>query len=181
MNPLSLVPSWVWAAAVAALAATSCKLTVDLGAVKLELEKTKVVYEQERANQMAVLAQAQQRFRTAEQSLVEATVQIREETHAQLAANTAAADDLRRRLRIAQANAATAALVSSATQVAPAEPPGTVDAGAQLSERVGSDLVSLAERGDTLRAELQACYRTYEAARSGIEALDQSSKVGNGK
>ena len=173
MNPLSLVPSWVWAAAVATLAATSCKLKIDLGSVQLELEKTKVVYEQERANQMAVLAQAQQRFRQSEQNLVEATVAIREETHAQVLASAAAADDLRRRLRTSAANAATAALVSSATQVAPAEPPGTVDAGAQLSERVGNDLVSLAERGDTLRAELQACYRTYEAARLGLEALSK--------
>jgi len=173
MNPLSLVPSWAYAAIIATLAATSCKLKIDLGSVQLELEKTKVVYEKERANQLAVLAQAQQRFRESEQNLVEATVQIREETHAQLAANSAAADDLRRRLRIAQANAATAALLPRATSTAPVEPPGPVDAGAQLSERVGNDLVSLAERGDTLRAELQACYRTYEAARSGLEALSK--------
>lgn len=39
---LNLVPRWVWMALVAALAATSCKLTVDLGAVKFELEKSKV-------------------------------------------------------------------------------------------------------------------------------------------
>lgn len=37
-----LVPRWVWASLVAAFAATSCKLTVDLGAVKLELEKARV-------------------------------------------------------------------------------------------------------------------------------------------
>lgn len=36
------IPKWVWAALVAALAATSCKLTVDLGAVKLEVEKARV-------------------------------------------------------------------------------------------------------------------------------------------
>lgn len=39
---LALVPRWVWAALVAALAATSCKLTIDLGSVKLELEKSRV-------------------------------------------------------------------------------------------------------------------------------------------
>lgn len=170
MNPLSLVPSWVWAAAVAALAATSCKLKIDLGSVQLELEKTKVVYEQQRAQQMSVLAQAQQRFRVAEQSLVEATVQIREETHAQIAANTAAADDLRRRLRVASANAATAALVSStAAPAAPAAAP--VVAGAVLPDGVGDKLISLALRADEIRADAQACRRQYEAARAEIEAL----------
>lgn len=43
---LNLVPRWVWMALVAALAATSCKLTVDLGSVKLELEKSKVAVAQ---------------------------------------------------------------------------------------------------------------------------------------
>ena len=172
MNPLSLVPSWAYAAIIATLAATSCKLKIDLGSVQLELEKTKVVYEQERANQMAVLAQAQQRFRAAEQSLVEATVTIREETHAQLAANSAAADDLRRRLRIASANAATAALVSSATASAtPAAAPVVV--GAQLPDGTGDDLVSLAERAEEIRAYAQAVRRYYESARSETEALSK--------
>lgn len=167
----ALVPRWVYAAIIATLAATSCKLTVDLGSVKLELEKAKVAHQFERANAAVVLAQAQYRARQAEQNLVEATVQIREETHAQLAASTAAADDLRRRLRASAANAATAALVSGAAQAAATQPPGAVDVGAQLPERAGSDLVSLAERADVLRAELNACYRTYEAARLGLEAM----------
>lgn len=172
MNPLALVPSWAYAAIIATLAATSCKLKIDLGSVQLELEKTKVVHEQERANQLAVLAQAQQRFRQSEQNLVEATVQIREETHAQLAANTAAADDLRRRLRIAQANAATAALVSSAA--APAAPAAApIELGAQLPDGVGDDLISLAERANEIRADAQACRRQYNAARLGLEALSK--------
>jgi len=180
VNPLSLVPSWVWAAAVATLAATSCKLKIDLGSVQLELEKTKVVYEQERANQMAVLAQAQQRFRQSEQNLVEATVAIREETHAQVLASAAAADDLRRRLRTSAANAATAALVSS-TVAASAPAAAAVELGAVIPDRVGDDLISLAERANEIRADAQACRRQYNAARSALEAIDQSSKVGNGK
>lgn len=166
-----LVPNWVWAALAATLAATSCKLTVDLGAVKLELEKTRVVYEQERAHQATVLAQAQQRARQAEQTLTESTVTIREETHAQVLASAAAADDLRRRLRVAAANAATAALLPRATAVATYQPPGPVQAGAVLPAGAGDDLVSLALRADELRVELQACYRTYDAARAAIEAV----------
>ena len=172
MNPLALIPSWAYAAIIATLAATSCKLKIDLGSVQLELEKTKVVYEQERAHQATVLAQAQQRARQAEQSLVETTVKVREETHAQLAANTAAADDLRRRLRIAQANAATATLVSStAASAAPATAP--VVAGAVLLDGVGDELVSLALRADEIRADAQACRRQYDAARAGLEALSK--------
>lgn len=180
MNPLSLVPSWVWAAAVAALAATSCKLKIDLGSVQLELEKTKVVYEQERANQLTVLAQAQQRFRAAEQSLVEATVVIREETHEQVTAATTLADNLRQRLRVAQANSATAALVSR-TVAASAPAAAPIEIGEVIPVGVGDDLVSLALRADELRADAQACRKQYDAARSALEALDQSSKVGSGK
>lgn len=170
MNPLSLIPSWVWAAAVAALTTISCKLTVDLGAVKLELEKTKVVYEQERANAMTVLANAQERARQAEQSIQTTANAIREETHAQVLVARADADALRQRLRIAQANAATAALVSSATSSAgiAAAP---VEAGAFLPAGVGDDLVSLALRAEELRADAQSCRRQYDAARAEIEAM----------
>jgi hypothetical protein len=65
---LDLIPRWVWMALVAALAATSCKLTVDLGSVKLELEKSKVAVAQmetaiarsntEAANKTAALSNA---------------------------------------------------------------------------------------------------------------------------
>ncbi len=51
---LNLVPRWVWMALVAALAATSCKLTIDLGSIKLELEKSKVAV----AQMEAAIAQA---------------------------------------------------------------------------------------------------------------------------
>lgn len=172
MNFLALVPRWVWAAAVAALAATSCKLKVDLGAVQLELEKTRVVYEQERAQQLTVLAQAQNRARQAEQNLIETAVKAREERHEQVAAAAAAADDLRKRLRTAQANAATAALVPRATATASVAPT-PIEVGAVIPVGVGDDLVSLALRADELRADAQACRRQYEAARAEINAMSR--------
>lgn len=168
---LSLVPRWLWAALVAALAATSCKLTIDLGAVKLELEKTKVVHEQERANQLAVLASAQERARQAEQTLTETTVTIREESHAQVLAARADADRLRDRLR-AQLNPprAAASVMPGAAQVAATA--ATADsAGAQLPDGLGDELVSLALRAEELRADAQACRRQYEAARSALEPM----------
>lgn len=172
MNPLNLIPNWMLAVMVAVSVATSCKLKIDLGAAKLELEKTHVVHEQERANQLAVLAQAQQRYRQAEQAITETTVKVREERHAEILAANAAADDLRKRLRIAQANAATAALVSRTTE--PAGPAAaTVGSGEVVSLRTGDDLVSLALRADEIRADAQACRRQYDAARSEIEALSK--------
>lgn len=167
----SLIPSWVWAAAVAALTTISCKLTVDLGAVKLELEKTKVVHEQERANQLAVLANAQERARQAEQSIQATATAIREESHAQVLAARADADRLRDRLR-AQLNPprAAASVVPSAAQAAAVAAPAD-SAGAQLPLGVGDDLVSLALRAEELRADAQACRRQYDAARSALEAM----------
>ena len=167
---LSLVPRWVWAALVAALAATSCKLTVDLGAVKLELEKAKVAHEQERAEAATRLAQEQQRYRDADRAIQATANAIREETHAQVIVARADADALRQRLRIAQANAATAALVSSTT--APASiGPAAVEVGAVIPAGVGDDLVSLAQRAEELRADAIACRRQYEDARNRLEAL----------
>jgi hypothetical protein len=171
MNPLSIIPSWAYAAIIAALAATSCKLKVDLGSVQLELEKTKVVYEQERAASLAVLANAQERARQAEHDLTRTAATIREETHAQVIASAAVADDLRRRLRAQSANAATAALVSSATTTAAVEAPAALVDGAVIPERVGVGLVGLAERAEETRLELVSCRREYESARTRLEAL----------
>lgn len=167
----ALIPRWVYAALVATLAATSCKLTVDLGAVKLELEKAKVAYEQERAEAAIKLAQEQQRYREADQAIQKTATAIREETHAQILAANAVADDLRRRLRVASANAATAALVSSATQVAATEQAGAGSDKPLVPAPIGEQDVDEAERADLIRVELLGCYRQYDAARSALEAL----------
>ena len=168
---LALVPRWVWAAAVAALTTISCKLTVDLGAVKLELEKTKVVYERERAHQATVLALAHERARQAEQTLTAKAANIREVADEQVTVARADADALRRRLRVEAANAATSALVSSTT--APARVTTTaVGPGEVFPSGTGDDLVPLALRAEEIRADAQACRRQYEAARSANEALN---------
>lgn len=167
---LSLVPRWLWASLVAALAATSCKLTIDLGAVKLELEKTKVVHEQERANQLAVLANAQERARQAEQTLTATAVTIREESHAQVLAARADADRLRDRLRAQQSQARPTATDVPGTAEA-AAPGQALPSGAVIPPRVGDDLVSLALRADELRADAIACHRAYDSARAALESM----------
>lgn len=182
MNLLSLIPSWVWAAAVAALTTVSCKLTVDLGAVKLELEKSKVAmaeqeaaYESSRANAATVLAEAQARAREAEQSIQTTANAIREETHAQVLAANAAADALRERLRVARSEQEprpfVSALMPSAPKVTSAATRPVV-AGAVLPDGLGDELVSLALRAEEIRADAQACRRQYEAARAQIEAME---------
>ena len=72
---LALIPRWVWAALVAALAATSCKLTIDLGSVKLELEKSKVVV----AQMETVIAEANTRAAEQAASLQRAVVKAQNE------------------------------------------------------------------------------------------------------
>lgn len=173
INPLSLVPSWVWAAAVAALAATSCKLTVDLGKVKLELTKTELAYAKERNEKLAALNTAEVNARKAEQDLANKTAAIQEQSNAKVTAANAVADGLRSRLRHAAANAATAALVPRTYPVAPIAEGGPEPVVVGLSERDGNDLVSLAARAERLRIGLQSCYAQYDAARSEIEALNR--------
>ncbi len=179
---LSLVPRWVWAALVAALAATSCKLTIDLGSVKLELEKAKVAmaeqeaaYESARANAAETLAAAQARARQAEQDTIKVAATIREESNAQILAANAVADSLRERVRNARAEAFTrtysAAVMPRSTTVAAAPETPVVSDEPVVLGTIGEQDVDEAERAETIRVELLGCYRQYDEARSRLEAM----------
>ena len=161
----ALIPRWVYAALVAMLAATSCKFKWDKDGLALEVEKHKVAAAQLEAQQQAALAQATAKARDTEQALVAQTEQIQEATHAQITALAAQRDDLRRRLRAAATATRAADSVPATITAATAQAPAGGD-GAELSGSAGFDLVSEAYRADTIRLQLDACERQYDAARA---------------
>lgn len=123
----------------------------------------------ERANAATALAVATTKARETEQQLAAQAEKAEHEKQTQIAAVSARADSLRKRLRNAEASAATARLVSGTGAIAaPGEPAGLRD-GLVIPDRVGDGLVRLAERADTIRLQLAACTRQYESARAALK------------
>lgn len=151
---LNLVPRWVWMALVAALAATSCKLTVDLGSVKLELEKSKVAVAQ------------------METAIAQANTEAALKTAALQSAVTKAQNDARTREIDLRASAAAAASESDGLradvenlrhQLAGA----THDAAVERATAIGGVLSQCAARHQELA---QRCDRHVNDVRTLIEA-----------
>ena len=93
------VPRWVWIALVAALGATSCKLTIDLGSVKLELEKSKVATARLETTLAQATASAAVQSATLSQQVVKAQNESRKREAvilADAAASSTALDGLRK-------------------------------------------------------------------------------------
>jgi len=137
----------------------------------LELANGQAAWANERTIAAEALAAATTRARETEQHLAEQAEKAEHEKQTQIAAVSARADDLRKRLRNAEASAATARLVSKASAVASTSEvePGSNIAG--FSGELGSRLVSEAERGEKIRISLLACYRQYEDARKAVSLL----------
>lgn len=123
----------------------------------------------ERANAATALAFATTQARAKEQALTAAAHQSEEIKNAEIATLAARAADLRRRLRNAEASAATARLVSGAGAIAAAGEPAGLRDGLVIPDRVGDGLVRLAERADAVRLQLAACERQYNAARAALK------------
>jgi len=119
MNPLDYIPKFVWAALVAVLAATSCKLKVDNNGLTLEIEKGKTHV----ANLETSIARASEQA-AAQTALftqqARAAEQKRSEREKALLADSASARNELERLRVAVSQASTMySLRSSASTIAP--------------------------------------------------------------
>ena len=122
----------------------------------------------ERAIASEKLAQATAKNRETEQQLTAQAEKAEHEKQTQIAAVSARADDLRRRLRNAEANAATARLLPGAGADSGATEAAGVGDWAVIPGSLGYDLVSEAERADTVRLQLASCEASYERARDAL-------------
>ena len=133
------------------------------------LEKERAGWQGERAIAAEALAQATAKNRETEQQLTAQAEKAEHEKQTQIAAVSARADDLRRRLRNAEASAATARLVSKATTGASAPEAAGVDHFPVIFGPLGEHLVSEAERADRIRLQLASCEASYERARVALK------------
>ncbi len=133
------------------------------------LEKERAGWQGERAIAAEALVQATAKNRETEQQLTAQAEKAEHEKQTQIAAVSARADDLRKRLRNAEASAATARLVSKASAVASTSEVAAVCHGSELSGSFGEQLVSEAERADRIRLQLASCEASYERARGALK------------
>ena len=124
----------------------------------------------ERANAATALAFATTQARAKEQALTAAAHQSEELKNAEIATLATRAADLRRRLRNAEASAATARLVSGAGAASAHAETQSGDYVPRFSEQTGANLIAEAERGETMRIALIACYRQYDAVRDALSS-----------
>ena len=131
-------------------------------------DKAELTLSQDRESAATQLAQLVQKARETEQTLVAKAAQIEGEKNAQITALDARAADLRKRLRNAEASAATARLVSGLAQPSGASEATGVDNWPVIFGSLGEQLISEAERADLIRFQLASCERQYEAARGAL-------------
>ena len=157
--------------AIAAAIALGVLLLVQTGRLhkaERRADTAELTLSNDRAAAAYQLAQATAKARETEQTLSAKAAKTEGEKNAQIADLSVRAAALTRRLRAA---AATNRLVS-ATGAAPAHAEAQCgDYVPRFSEQVGANLVAEAERGETVRIALIACYRQYEAVRDALSAL----------
>lgn len=123
-------------------------------------------YETERLRAQEQLALSVQNNRQAEQHLQAIADNERTKANEQIAIYSRRADDLATRVRRAEANAATARLVSSSCKTSCTGQAPTGSDGAELLNSLGIEDVREAERADKIRIALGSCYAQYDAARA---------------
>ena len=157
---LSLVPSWVWAATVAALLATNCVTGHQRDSARQQLDGLR----------LQVAEAEQQRGETAR--LAEAGYRARERTHAASIQATTQKANHEKRLLAADLQRTLASLQNRPERPAgPAGDPVPESAagavactGASLFAPDARFLVGLAAQADELRADLRECQAAYDAA-----------------
>ena len=177
---IDAIPKWLLAAAVATLAATSCKLKIDKDGITLELEKTRTIaaereaeYQVERARAAVQLAAAANAVSETQVAWTAAMHDERAKTNETIRHLHRTADDLRRRLRSAEeARRAYAAAARENTGAAADAETAERSVAAVVPGETGIDLVSEALRADTIRVNLIACYEDYDRVRDALIRLN---------
>lgn len=123
-------------------------------------------YDAERLKAQEQLVLVIQNNRQAEQHLQAVADEERAKADEQINIASRRADDLISRVRNAEAAAATARLVSSATKTACTGQAAAGGNGAELLGSLGSADVLEAQRADKIRIALGACVAQYDAARA---------------
>lgn len=143
--------------------------TVRLMSTELELAHARTEFAQVQKEAALNLAAATAKARRAEAELQAFSTETRKKTNAQVQALSTQRDALLARLRLAEARAASPH-VSGSGAAAGSGGTGSGSAGGELLGTLGEADVREAERADTLRFHLAACYAQYHRAQEALKA-----------
>ena len=169
----SQLKTFGFVAVLAALGSLCVVQTAKLHGVRLELAEHLTRATEERAASAAKLADAQGKMRQTEQKLHTTASEIRKESNEKVQSLTAQRNDLLRRVRLAEARAATNSIVSRTTADSGARETLPGDSQPEFLGSLGTADVEEAGRAEIIRTQLLACYKQYDSVR---ESLNQSGK-----
>lgn len=172
MNPftalLSLVPSWVWAALVAALTATTGIQAIRISGLKADVAQEQRAHQDTKLQYAEKARQAEADARQKEFELTEAIDQQRKVKDNEISNLRRDVRNLRDRVsHLATRPASDPGAEAASFGQAPVGCPGPV-----LYRDTAEALIDEAERADVIRIELKACYAAWDKARdaTGSEA-----------
>lgn len=164
-----MIPKWIAFTTAAAITAAVFlyinNQANQINTLKLEISNNKTISAQAESK-------AQAEVRSTEAGLVSAAGKVNQETNEQIHSLTVQRDSLVKRLRIAQANAATAKLVYQSTSPSTTGSTPQGNPGAELPGTIGEEDVAEAHRADTIRLHLKACYAKYAGAEAAMKELN---------
>lgn len=161
-----LVPSWVYAAAIAALLVVAGLQRIETANLEVRLATAKKEISEQRESYQAVLNAEIEKSRAKERTLNDKIAKTQEAKNAEI--NTLRTDvrDLRGRLSYLSTRPTSTPGGEAATFAqAPAGCPGPV-----LYRDTAEALADEAERADLIRIELRACYRQWDQA---VEVMEK--------
>lgn len=178
MNAISalcdVVPGWVWALIVAALLATGAAQQMHVATLKAQVHEQKALVANERAKFTGALlelsqakAAAEKDARDREAGLQAAADKLREDKDAQINRLRADVRDLRYGLQYLPSRPS-GIVIGKTPETSLTGEAGQVCPGPILYRETGEDLVSEAERADTIRIELIRLYDLYDRVREVI-------------
>lgn len=168
MNPITLIKAYLAVALATVFGGLLIVQTVRLHGAQLEVAELQVEIESEKATAAHALAVSTIEARETEIALGSKASDTRKETNEQIRNLTVQRDALLKRVLNAELNAAAAAVVSKATSTPISGRASKGSDGGELPGSLGQEDVEEALRADTIRLQLAACYRQYEAAKKAL-------------
>lgn len=136
----------------------------------MQAAEAKVALSEYKATAATALAVGHETVREIESSLNEVVVETKKELSNEIDRSTAERNALLKRVRLAEASAATTDLGLPQTSSASCNGTGIKrPAGTELLATLGEEDVEEAHRGDVLRSHLASCYRQYDEARKALK------------
>jgi len=162
------ITSYFWMALAIVASIGLATQTLRLHSAQMAKAEAVVASATDRATASSNLAMGQEKARVTEYTLNTGAAGITKATNVAVQALSTQRDSLLQRVRIAESNAATARLVSQAPSTSSAGRALGGSDGPELLGTLGEADVGEANRGDTIRLHLAACYAKYGEVRKAL-------------